>query len=78
MPSPPLYLQTAQAPFLSNLLSILVFHEPSLKEGFLSEPQKYQSFSPLTPSYPLKITEFLLEISHFEFLVMTEQKNICS
>ena len=43
--------------------------------GFFSEPQKYQSFSPLTQSYLLKVTKFLVEISQFEFLVMTE-KNI--
>ena len=71
----PLNLQTVQAPFLSNPPSILVFREPSLKVGFFSEPQKYQSFSSLTPSYLLKVTKFLVEISQFEFLVMTE-KNI--
>ena len=69
----PLNLQTVQAPFLSNPPSILVFHEPSLKVGFFSEPQKYQSFSSLTPSYLLKVTKFLVEISQFEFLVMTEK-----
>ena len=53
----------------------MVFREPSLKVGFFSEPQKYQSFSALTQSYLLKVTKFLVEISHFEFLVMTE-KNI--
>ena len=51
----------------------MVFREPSLKEEFFSEPQKYQSFSSLTPSYLLKVTKFLVEIPHFEFLVMTEQ-----
>ena len=71
----PLNLQTVQAPFLSNPPSILVFREPSLKVGFFSEPQKYQSFSSLTPSYLLKVTKFLVKISQFEFLVMTE-KNI--
>ena len=69
----PLNLQTVQAPFLSNPPSILVFREPSLKVGFFSEPQKYQSFSSLTPSYLLKVTKFLVEISQFEFLVMTEE-----
>ena len=73
--SPLLNLQTVQVPFLSNPPSILVFHETSLKVGFFSEPQKYQSFSSLTPSYLLKVTKFLVEISQFEFLVMTE-KNI--
>ena len=43
--------------------------------GFFREPQKYESFSSLTPSYLLKLTKFLDEISQFEFSVMTE-KNI--
>ena len=73
--SPPLNLQTDQAPFLSNPPSILFFHETSLKVRFSSESQKYQSFSSLTPSYLLKVTKFLVEISQFEFLIMTE-KNI--
>ena len=71
----PLNLQTVQAPFLSSPPSILVFREPSLKVGFFYKPPKYQSFSSLTPSYLLKVTKFLVEISQFEFLVMTE-KNI--
>ena len=62
-------------PFLSNPPSVLVFCEPFLKVGFFSEPQKYQSFSSLTLSYVLKVTKFLVRISQFEFLVMTE-KNI--
>ena len=52
---------------------MLVFHEPSLKVGFFSQLQKYQSFSPLTPSYLLKVTKFFVEIPQFEFLVMTEE-----
>ena len=48
---------------------------PSKKVRFFSEPPKYQSFSCLTRSYLLKVTEFLVKISQFEFLVMTE-KNI--
>ena len=71
--SPPLNLHTVQVPFLSNAPSILVFCEPSLKVGSSSEPQKYQSFSFLTPSYLLKITNFLVDISQFEFLIMTEK-----
>ena len=54
---------------------MLVFREPPLKIGFFHEPQKYQSFSSSTPSYLLKVTKFLVKISQFEFLVMTE-KNI--
>ena len=38
-------------------------------------PQIFKSFSSLIPSYILKITKFLGEISQFEFLVMTK-KNI--
>ena len=75
LPSPLLNLKTVQTPFLSKPLSILVFREPSLKVGLFSEPQKYQNFSSVTPSYLLKVSEFLVEISQFDFLVMTE-KNI--
>ena len=55
--------------------SLLVFYNLFLKIGFFSEPQKYLSFSLLTPSYLLKVTKFLVKISQFEFLVMIE-KNI--
>ena len=61
---------------------MLVFREtppprpPSLlKVGFFSEPPKYESFSPIIPSFLLKVTKFLVKISQFEFLVTTE-KNI--
>ena len=60
-----LNLQTVQVPFLRNPSSILVFREPSLKVGFFSEPQKYQSFSSLIPSYLLKVTKFLGKIPQF-------------
>ena len=65
-------------PFLGNPPSILVFREPlpSLKVGFFSEPQKYESFSSLIPSYLLKVTKFLGKSSQFEFLVMTEEKSL--
>ena len=57
-PSPPLNLQTVQAPPLlsgQSPPSILVFCEPSpLKVRFFREPKKYQSFSSLTPSCLLK------------------------
>ena len=72
--SPLLNLQTVQVHFLSNPPSILVFHETSLKVGFFSEPRKYQNFSSLTPSYLLKVTKLSVEISQFEFSVMTEKK----
>ena len=72
---PPYICKLSKPPFLSNPSSTLVSREPSLKKRFFSEPPKYWSFSFLTPSYLLKVTKFLVEISQFEFLVMTE-KNI--
>ena len=51
------------------------FCESPLKIEFFSEPQKYSSFSFLTPSYLLKITKFLVKVSQFEFFGMTE-KNV--
>ena len=48
---------------------------PLPSKKFFSEPPKYQSFSSLTRSYLLKVTEFIVKIFQFEFLVMTE-KNI--
>ena len=44
---------------------------------FSENPQNIKRFSSLIPSYLLKVTKFLGEISQFEFLVMTE-KNIFS
>ena len=55
------------------LLYILVFHEPPIKIGFFSEPPI--KFFILNPSHLLKVTKFLVKISQFKFLVMTE-KNI--
>ena len=55
--------------------SILFFVTLPLKVGFSRELQKYQSFSSLTASYLLKVPKFLVKISKFKFLVMTE-KNI--
>ena len=46
---------------------------PPLKKSDFSV--SLQNFSSLTRSYLLKVTEFLVKISQFEFLVMTE-KNI--
>ena len=56
-----------------NPLPPLKTTNPLLKVGFFNEPPKYQSFSSLTQSYLLKVTKFLLEISQFEFLAMTEK-----
>ena len=74
---PPLSCQTVQAPFFrgSPPLHRFFMNSPLLKIEFFSERQKYQCFSSLTPSYLLKVTKFLVKISQFEFLVMTE-KNI--
>ena len=76
LPSAYLNQQTVQASlfFRQSAPSILVFPEaPPLKVGFFSEPLRCQSFSPLTPSYLLKVTKFLVTISKFEFLVITEE-----
>ena len=57
-----------------NLLSVIkVTCQQSLKVGSFSEPGEYLSFSSLTQYYLLKVTKFLLEISQFEFLAMTEK-----
>ena len=67
-------------PFLDNPPppppSVSVFHElPPLKVEFVNGHPKYQNFSSLTQSYLLIVTKFLVKITQFEFLVMTE-KNI--
>ena len=68
-------LKSANCPSLQSVLSnpssLLVSLEPSLKVGFFSKPPKYWSYS--SPSYLLKVTKFLVEISQFEFLVMTNK-----
>ena len=74
----PLNWQTAQAPqFFRQLLPPLYwfFVKNLLKVKLFSEFPKYWIFSCLTPSYLLKITKFLVKMSHFKFLVMRE-KNI--
>ena len=70
----PLNLQSVQTPFLRQLPPLDCFlHQPPPKNRFFSKHQKYSSFSSLTPSYLLKITKFIVKISQFEFLVMTEE-----
>ena len=73
----PLNLQTVQAPFFRQFPPLYHFfcELPPLKVRFFSGCPKYQSFSFLTPFCLLKVTKFLVKISQFEFLVMTE-KNI--
>ena len=77
---PPLNRQIVQAPpphFLGNRGDFLywLFMNLPPKVGFFSEPPKYWSFSSLIPSYLLKVTEFLVKISQFKFLAMTEKNN---
>ena len=76
-PFNPLNLQTVQAPFFRQFPPLYHFfcELPPLKVRFFSGCPKYQSFSFLTPFCLLKVTKFLVKISQFEFLVMTE-KNI--
>ena len=71
-------LKSANCPsllFRQSPLYIGFSWTPPLKVGFFNERPKYQSVSSLTPSYLLKVTNFLVKISQFEFLVITE-KNI--
>ena len=80
LPSSPLKSALSNPPssFLSKPPppSILVFREPPpLKVGLFSETPKYQSFLSFTLFFLLQVTKFLVKISEFEFLVMTE-KNI--
>ena len=69
---PPLILQTVQAPFLINPLYIRFSWTLPKKRDFQWTP-KLSKFFIFKPSYLLKVTKFLIEISQFEFLVMTEQ-----
>ena len=72
--NPPLKSANCPSPlFMSSPLYSCFFVNPPLKVRFFGEPPKYQSFSSLTPSYLLKVTKFLVTISKFEFLVMTEE-----
>ena len=79
-------LKTTIPSFLPNCPSLL-FKQSSLctgllwtlpKSGIFIEPEKYEFFSSSTPSYLLKVTKFLVGISQFEFLVMTEKNIFCS
>ena len=77
LPSPPSSPKSDNCPsppFLGNRPSILVFRDPHLKAGFSVNPKNI-SFSSLNPSYLLEVTKFLVKISQFEFLVMTEKNN---
>ena len=74
LPSHPLNLQTVQAPFLGTPPPyISVFREPPPKTQIFPWTPKISKFSSFTPYYILKVTKFLVRISQFEFLVMTEQ-----
>ena len=66
----PLKLVNCPSPlFLGNLPSILVFREPPPKSGILQWTLKILKFF----SVNTILTKFLLKMSHFEFLVITEK-----
>ena len=73
--SPPLSCQAPplQASLFKQFPIYIGFSWILPKSGIFQWTPKYQSFSSLTPSYLLKVTKFLVEISQFEFLVMTEE-----
>ena len=71
--APPIDLQTFQGPLFRQSSLYIGFSWPPIKVGLFSELQKCQSFPFLTPSYLLKVTKFLVKISQFEFLVMTDK-----
>ena len=61
----------ALSAFLCNSFSyILVFRDP---QDFSVNSPEHQSFSSLNPSYLLKVSEFLVKISKFKFLFMSEK-----
>ena len=69
---PPLNLQTVQVPsFLGNPPAILVFHETPPKNRIF----QCIHLKNIKVVHLLKVTKFLVNISQFEFLLMTE-KNI--
>ena len=78
MPSSPQICKLSKTSLFRQSLHLYWFFcEPApLKVRLFSEPPKYQSFPPLTPSYLLKVTEFFVKISQFECLVIMTEKNI--
>ena len=48
-------------------------NSPPLQVGFFNKSPKYLNFLSLAPSHLLKVTKFLVKISQFEFLIMTEK-----
>ena len=73
----PLNLITVQvAPPLSTQFPLYIGfreHLSPLQIGFFSEHPKYLNFPTLTLFHLLKVTKFLVQISRFKFLVMTEK-----
>ena len=67
MSKPPLFRQSP--PFYISFLWI-----PPLNNQIFQWTHKTLKFSSLTRSYLLKVIKFLVKISQFEFLVMTEKK----
>ena len=63
MPPPLKSANCPSPPFLGDPPLHWFFVNTPLKVRFFSEPQKDQSFSSLTPSYLLKVTEFSVKIS---------------
>ena len=79
-PPHPLNLQTDQAPpFLGNsplYIGFLCVNRPTPdKPGFLVNPHYIKFFhpQPLNSSHLSKVTKFLVKISQFKYLVMTEK-----
>ena len=83
--TPPSFLPSPTHKNLETSLALPFFGKSSLYIGFsgttllkirfFSEPPYYENFSPLTPSYLLKVAEFFVKISQLKFLLITE-KNI--
>ena len=68
-------IKIVQVPFLGKLPYIRFLTNPlhPLNVTFFSDPLKYQNCLYLTPSHLLKVSKFLVKISQFNFLVMTDK-----
>ena len=75
LPSPLLNLQTVQAPSSRHPPLYISFSWISLKNQIFQEAPKIPKFLSLTPYHLLKVGKFLVKISPFKFLIMTE-KNV--
>ena len=70
---PPLKSNCPGPPFRQSSHLYWLFVTPHSKTQIFLWIPKILSFPSFTPSYILKVTQFLLKISQFEFLVMTEE-----